>query len=613
MPGIFGIIAKRTIGNESKMLDDMSKIMMHEPFYNAAIYINEQMGCYVGGISIKGSFADCMPIYNKNQDLVLFFAGECYSDPSAISELRSKGYSVVQEKANYIINLYEERGEDFVSILNGWFSGVLIDTITKRVILFNDRYGIQRVYYHETDNALYFASEAKALLKVLPQLRKFDDESLGQYFIYNCVLDLKTLFSGIFVLSPASFWVISKDVIDKRKYFNLSVWENQEPLPKDQFFDALNEAFLNVLPRYFLGDKIGMAITGGLDSRLILACYKPEPGSLPCYTFNSMYNTSLDFRVSSKIAKILDQPIHILKLDEKFLADFPHHAARAIYITDGLANIQNSDELYLAGLSREIAPVKMTGKYGSEVLQKPQYLKNLSCDNQLVNDDFRKYVIQGKEIFKKILYRNLLSSELSIDIPIVLAGFTLSEFSQLTLRSPYLDNEFIKCLYKAPQDLSIDSNREFQWQLISKVNPQLFALRTNKGIIGKAHPIIDPIIRRLYQTAIRFDKYYNSESLPLNFHHHVARLDKYFSFIHPYKIFAGYNWFRHYRLWFRTCLSGYLREILLDDRTLKRHYFNAVYLRKIVNDHTKGKGNYLKDISTSLSIELVNRLLIEDI
>ena len=37
-------------------------------------------------------------------------------------------------------------------------------------MLFNDRYGMQRIYYHQSKDAFYFAAEAKAILAVRPEL-----------------------------------------------------------------------------------------------------------------------------------------------------------------------------------------------------------------------------------------------------------------------------------------------------------------------------------------------------------------------------------------------------------------------------------------------------------
>ena len=38
-------------------------------------------------------------------------------------------------------------------------------------MLFNDRYGMHRIYYHETKEAFYFAAEAKAIAKIVVRRR----------------------------------------------------------------------------------------------------------------------------------------------------------------------------------------------------------------------------------------------------------------------------------------------------------------------------------------------------------------------------------------------------------------------------------------------------------
>ena len=74
--------------------------------------------------------------------------------------------------------------------MNGLFSGLLIDKRQKKAVLFNDRYGIERIYYYEADGDFYFASEAKALLRILPQARAFDEEGVAQFLAYGCTLEL---------------------------------------------------------------------------------------------------------------------------------------------------------------------------------------------------------------------------------------------------------------------------------------------------------------------------------------------------------------------------------------------------------------------------------------
>ena len=52
-----------------------------------------------------------------------------------------------------LLRLYDRLGDDWVLALNGRFSGLLIDRRRGFVSLFNDRYGAERVYVHETADA----------------------------------------------------------------------------------------------------------------------------------------------------------------------------------------------------------------------------------------------------------------------------------------------------------------------------------------------------------------------------------------------------------------------------------------------------------------------------
>ena len=68
---------------------------------------------------------------------------------------------------------YEEEA-DFPKGLNGRFHGLVADAKRGTAMLFNDRFGLQRLYYHEAKDGFYFAAEAKAILKVRTELRETD-------------------------------------------------------------------------------------------------------------------------------------------------------------------------------------------------------------------------------------------------------------------------------------------------------------------------------------------------------------------------------------------------------------------------------------------------------
>src|SRR5208282_819212 len=139
--------------------------------------------------------------------------------------------------------------------------------------LFNDRFGLQRICFHEAQDAFYFSAEAKAILAVRPELRSADPRGLGEFIACGCVLENRTLFRGIHALPPGSAWRFSCGRLDKKaNYFEPREWEEQEPLDAESYYTQLREAFTANLPRYFNGrERVGVSLTGGLDTRIIMA------------------------------------------------------------------------------------------------------------------------------------------------------------------------------------------------------------------------------------------------------------------------------------------------------------------------------------------------------
>src|SRR5207237_1393464 len=141
------------------------------------------------------------------------------------TEWRSMIHSMVKcmtHEAFYMSGTYinEELG-----LSSGWachkgeFGDCLPIWHEKKVVLFNDRYGVNRIYYHEDASGFYFSSEAKALLRVLPGTRQLDLRSLGEVICCEAVLQNRSLFSGISLLPPGSAWVFSRgEPVKKHTY-----------------------------------------------------------------------------------------------------------------------------------------------------------------------------------------------------------------------------------------------------------------------------------------------------------------------------------------------------------------------------------------------------------
>jgi len=158
----------------------MVESLRHESSYTTGTWMDESSGIYVGWAARQNSFSAEMPLRNERGDIVLAFAGEEFPEPSTIQRLKEQGHELDADGPSYLIHLYEE-DPSFPAGLNGRFHGLLADRNTGTAVLFNDRYGMHRTYYHQSKDAFYFAAEAKAILAVRPDLRRINSRGLGEF------------------------------------------------------------------------------------------------------------------------------------------------------------------------------------------------------------------------------------------------------------------------------------------------------------------------------------------------------------------------------------------------------------------------------------------------
>src|SRR5438034_3978269 len=483
MPGIVGLLTRLPRERAEPELLRMVEALRHESFYETGTWVDESLGVYVGWAGRKNSFSEGMPLWNEGQDVGLVFSGEEFPEPGTARRLKQRGHDLDTEGPSYLVHLYEE-DSSFPAGLNGRFHGLLTDRSRGTTTLFNDRYGMHRIYYHESKDAFYFAAEAKAILAVRPELRRIDPQGLGEFVSCGCVLEDRTLFERVQVLPGASAWIFRNGAIEwKGTYFKPRDWEDQSLLEPEAYYHELRDIFSRNLPRYFEGrERIGMSLTGGLDTRMIMTWHKAPPGSLPCYTFGGMFRDCRDVLVARQVARACEQSHEGITVDEEFLSLFPHYAERTVYLTDGCADVSRSPDLYVNEKAREIAPVRMTGNYGGEVLRRVRAFKPVEPVPGLFRPEFLSYVRQAVETYAGLLRGHPLSFAVFKQAPWHHYGLLSLEQSQLSLRSPYLDNDFVRTVFRAPE--SALASNDMCLRLIADGDPRLRNIRTDRGIAG---------------------------------------------------------------------------------------------------------------------------------
>lgn len=601
MPGIVGLITRMPREWAEPQLLEMLQSLRHEPFYTSGAWINESLGVYAGWVARQGAFAEDMPLHNEGGDRTLLFSGEDFPNPSLLTQLRRHGHTFAPEGPSYLVHRYEEE-PDFPKGLNGRFHGLAVDAERGTARLFNDRFGLQRLYYHEADEGFYFAAEAKAILRVRPELRNADPRGVGEFIVCGCVLENRTLFPGIYVLPPASAWLFRKGVLEKKAaYFEPREWEAQEPLEPEAYYASLRDAFVHSLPRYFNGpERVGVSLTGGLDTRIIMAWRTAPPGSLPCYTFGSMYRDNQDVRLARKVARICGQPHQVITTGKEFLSQFPHYAERSIYLTDACVDLSRSPDLYVNEKVREIAPARVVGTYGSEILLHAVMFKAEEPARGLFSFELLPHLRTAKESYDAVRRVHPVTFVAFRQSPWYHVGWLGLEQTQVAIRTPYLDNDLVKTVYQAPGSVAL--NNEARLRLVRDGSPALARLHTDRGVGG-----LNSFIARGWLEFSFKAEYAYDVGMP----QWVAQLDHWFAPLHLEHLWLGRHKIFHFRQWYRNQLADYVRQMLLDHRSLARPYLNPYTVRTVVNGHLKGNRNYTTEIHRLLTLELTHRLFLD--
>ena len=164
-------------------------------------------------------------------------------------------------------------GKDCLQTLNGMFAFALYDKTNRRLILARDRLGIKPLFLAQLANGVAFASEIKALLRLLdsaPEDRTRPDSSNTSKT--NCARNAKRLLKGCERLLPGEAVCIEQGTLRERwRYWSpLTV----EPVAMDESeaqekFDRLMET---VMREHMRSDvPFGLFLSGGVDSSILLA------------------------------------------------------------------------------------------------------------------------------------------------------------------------------------------------------------------------------------------------------------------------------------------------------------------------------------------------------
>ena len=267
MCGIFGI-TKKTLINQSDVSG--ATILCHRGPDNEGNWENEDVKLEHSRLAIIDLTDAGNQPFELSEGKILVFNGEIYN----FQELRKKWFDENQPWQTHSDTevLYRglvNKGLDCLNELNGMFAFGFYDTVSNKIFLVRDRYGIKPVYYYHNELDFIFASEQKAIAKFTgwnPNLK-----NLSEYSVFKYVSGNKTIIENIFELEPghaAEFDVASGELKIWRWYDFV-----KERTEEEIDYEKLEKIIFESIKRHLISDApVGIQLSGGIDSS-ILAWY----------------------------------------------------------------------------------------------------------------------------------------------------------------------------------------------------------------------------------------------------------------------------------------------------------------------------------------------------
>jgi asparagine synthase (glutamine-hydrolysing) len=204
--------------------------------------------------------------------LWITYNGEIFNYLELRRELEARGHTFrTGTDTEVILHVYREYGESGFDRLNGMWAFAIVDGQARKVVLSRDRFSIKPLYIFKAKGELYFGSEIKQLLPLLPT-RELNASVMTAYLAQGLLdHDVETFFRGISRVPPGTNVIISLDsgAIEEKKYWCFQPPGATSTSPKDLVEEFRALFFDSVRIRLRSDVKVGVLLSGGLDSSAV--------------------------------------------------------------------------------------------------------------------------------------------------------------------------------------------------------------------------------------------------------------------------------------------------------------------------------------------------------
>ena len=620
--GIFNFNSKKPV--DRNLIQRMTSVLKHRGPDDEGFYLNKNIGLGIRRLAVIDLETGHQPIHNEDKSIWIILNGEIYNFKDLRKDLEKKGHKFyTKSDTETIAHLYEDYGIDCVKHLRGMFAFAIWDERKRELFLARDRMGQKPIIYTIFKNTLIFASEIKSLLQVPEIKREIDFKALDYYLTYQYIPSPLTIFQDMKKLSPASILICNeREKVKIERYWDLN-FHSKAKMSEEEYSQKILGLLTEATRLRLISDvPLGAFLSGGIDSSAVVGLMT-QLTSQPVKTFSIGFEEE-DFSELSYariIARLFETDHHefvvkprIVDILPKLIWQYDEPCADSStilvyyiaqetrkYVTVALSG-DGGDESF-AGYERyrahkiasyyEKLPIFLRKKIITKVLshfpepaKRKSLLRRLKHFSQAISLSPGERNIYWHSYFNKEEKDKVYSQEMKERVKNINSSDYLLEVYRKSDGNDFLD-----------QTLFVDLMTYLPENILVKVD-----IATMAHSLEVRSPFLDHKLMEFNATI--------PSNLKLKGLTSKYILKKALQDLLPKKILKrGKMGFAvPIGKWFRKELKDYLKEILLDKRSLSREYFKRKRIEELVAEHVSGRIDHGYRLWTLLNLELWHRV-----
>jgi asparagine synthase (glutamine-hydrolysing) len=264
----------------------MTQTMLHRGPDDEGYFISGPVGLGFRRLSIIDLAGGHQPMSDAEETVWVILNGEIYNFKELRAELEEHGHLFrTRSDTEVIIHGYKEWGAEVLNHLNGMFGLAIWDVQKERLVLARDAMGIKLIYYRIANGQLTFGSEIRPISATENSRPSVDPVALNLFLRFRYTPSPLTIFEGIRKLAPGTMLIVEGGQCREERWYDYTPIPFSTPKADEEATDELLGLYRAAVRRHLLSDvPVGILLSGGLDSGLLLALMNEQGGPWPAYT-----------------------------------------------------------------------------------------------------------------------------------------------------------------------------------------------------------------------------------------------------------------------------------------------------------------------------------------